>query len=147
MEVGFMSEPRSRSFTYNLDFNGRESEQIEISFLLYGADGKLLGQGGLSKELTPVPEEYALHQNFPNPFNPNTTIVFEVPESGHIRLDVYDLLGRQVRTLINEDMPTGFKTIVWDSLNERGIPVSAGIYLYLIQAGEYLQTKKMVLLK
>jgi hypothetical protein len=94
-----------------------------------------------------IPEEFVLHQNYPNPFNPVTTLRYDLPENGHINITIYDMLGRQVKTLINQTQDAGYKLVIWDATNDYGKPVSAGIYLYQIQAGEYLQTKKMVLLK
>jgi len=94
-----------------------------------------------------IPDEFAIHQNYPNPFNPVTTLRYDLPEQGHVRITIYDMLGRQVKTLINQTQDAGFKSVVWNATNTYGKPVSAGIYLYQIQAGEYISTKKMVLLK
>ena len=94
-----------------------------------------------------IPDEFAIHQNYPNPFNPVTTLRYDLPEQGHVRITIYDMLGRDVKTLINEYQDPGYRSIIWDATNDYGKPVSAGMYLYQIQAGEYISTKKMVLLK
>ena len=94
-----------------------------------------------------IPDEFAIHQNYPNPFNPVTTLRYDLPEQGHVRITIYDMLGRDVKTLINGYQDPGYKSINWDATNDYGKPVSAGMYLYQIQAGEYMQTKKMVYLK
>jgi hypothetical protein len=94
-----------------------------------------------------IPEVFALHQNYPNPFNPVTTLRYDLPENGHVNITIYDMLGRQVKTLINQTQDAGFKSVLWNATNDFGKPVSAGVYLYKIQAGEFVQTKKMVLLK
>jgi len=94
-----------------------------------------------------LPEVFSLHQNYPNPFNPVTTLRYDLPENSLVNVTVYDMLGRQVKTLINQTQDAGYKSLIWDATNDYGKPVSAGIYLYQIQAGEYIQTKKMVLLK
>ena len=94
-----------------------------------------------------LPEVFALHQNYPNPFNPVTTLRYDLPENGHVNITIYDMLGRQVKTLINQTQDAGYKSVIWNATNDYGKPVSAGIYLYQIQAGEYISTKKMVLLK
>ena len=99
----------------------------------------------ISSELLPV--TYILHQNYPNPFNPVTTLRYDLPENSLVNVTVYDMLGRQVKTLINQTQDAGYRSIVWDATNDYGKPVSAGIYLYQIQAGEYISTKKMILLK
>jgi flagellar hook assembly protein FlgD len=94
-----------------------------------------------------IPDEFAIHQNYPNPFNPVTTLRYDLPEQGYVRITIYDMLGRDVKTLINGYQEPGYKSINWDATNDYGKPVSAGMYLYQIHAGEYISTKKMVLLK
>jgi len=93
------------------------------------------------------PEVFSLHQNYPNPFNPVTKLRYDLPENGHVNITIYDMLGREVKTLINQTQDAGYRSVIWDATNDYGKPISAGIYLYQIQAGEYMRTKKMVLLK
>ena len=102
---------------------------------------------GLALENDFIPLKYILHQNYPNPFNPITTLQYDLPENGLVNVTVYDMLGRQVKTLINQTQEAGYKSVIWNATNDYGKPVSAGVYLYQIQAGEYISTKKMVLLK
>ena len=94
-----------------------------------------------------IPMQFSLHQNYPNPFNPVTTLRYAIPENGLVTITIYDMLGREVKTLINQTQDAGYRSVIWNATNDYGNPVSAGIYLYQIQTGEYLQTKKMVLLK
>ena len=94
-----------------------------------------------------IPIAYILHQNYPNPFNPITSLRYDLPEQAQVTLMIYDLMGRVVRTLVNIEQTAGYKSIQWNATNDAGSPVSAGVYLYKIQAGEFVQTKKMVLLK
>jgi len=94
-----------------------------------------------------IPKTFSLNQNYPNPFNPVTTLRYDLPENGYVNITIYDMLGREVKTLINHTQDAGYRSVIWDATNDYGKPVSAGIYLYQIQAGEYMQTKKMVLLK
>jgi hypothetical protein len=94
-----------------------------------------------------IPDEFSLYQNYPNPFNPVTTLRYDLPENGHVNIIIYDMLGREVKTLINQTQDAGFKSVIWDATNDYGKPVSAGVYLYQIQAGDFVQTRKMVLLK
>jgi predicted outer membrane repeat protein len=94
-----------------------------------------------------LPQKFALHQNYPNPFNPITTLRYNLPENGLVNITIYDIMGRVVKTLINGSQTAGYKTIQWNATNDRNEQVSAGLYLYTIQAGEFRQTKKMVLLK
>jgi len=103
--------------------------------------------GTLSIDGADIPEVFALHQNYPNPFNPITTLRYDLPENSYVNVIIYDMLGREVKTLVNTTQDAGFKSVIWDATNDYGKPVSAGVYIYQIQAGEYLKTRKMVLLK
>jgi hypothetical protein len=94
-----------------------------------------------------IPTVFALLQNYPNPFNPVTTLRYDLPEQSTVNIIIYDMLGRQVRTLLNQTQDAGFKSVIWDATNDYGKPVSVGVYLYKIQAGEFVQTRKMVLMK
>ena len=94
-----------------------------------------------------IPLEYSLFSNYPNPFNPITSLHYDLPEDGLVNITVYDMMGRIVKTLVNSSQTAGYKSIKWNATNDRNDPVSAGLYLYTIQAGEFRQTKKMVLLK
>jgi uncharacterized protein (TIGR02145 family) len=94
-----------------------------------------------------IPIAYTLHQNYPNPFNPITSLRYDLPEQAQVTLTVYDLMGREVTQLINTIQEAGYKSVQWNATDTFGKPVSAGVYLYQIRAGEFVQTKKMVLLK
>ena len=94
-----------------------------------------------------LPHKLLLHSNFPNPFNPITTLHYDLPEDGLVNITIYDMMGRIVKTLVNSSQTAGYRTINWNATNNVGQPVSAGLYLYTIQAGKFRQTKKMVLLK
>ena len=102
---------------------------------------------GIRNNLNVMPSNYFLSQNFPNPFNPITTLKYELPEDSFVDVTVYDLLGNVVKNLINGDQSSGYKSIQWNATNNQGEPVSAGVYLYKIQAGDFVDTKKMILLK
>ena len=99
-----------------------------------------------SKNLS-FPGSFALHQNYPNPFNPITQIRYDLPIDEFISINIYDVIGRRIKSLINTKQGAGFRSITWNATNDLGQPVSAGMYIYTIQAGEFRQTKKMVLLK
>ncbi|MFA6455412.1 MAG: SBBP repeat-containing protein [Bacteroidota bacterium] len=85
---------------------------------------------------------FSLHQNFPNPFNPSTTIRYDIPSSAHVKLTIHDILGREIATLVNEEQSAGWKEVQWNAKN-----VSSGIYLYKLQAGNFVESKKMLLMK
>ena len=94
-----------------------------------------------------MPSIYTLHQNFPNPFNPKTQINYDLPEDALVKVVIYDVMGRNVKTLMNESQSSGHHSILWDGKNDMGEDISAGMYIYTILAGEYRSTKKMVLIK
>ncbi len=99
-----------------------------------------------------LPDEFSLNQNYPNPFNPSTTIKFRIPvkpgsESIRTVLRIYDILGRLVRTIVDEELAPGFYSKQWDGFNDDGVRTSSGLYFYRIRAGDFTETKKMTLLK
>ena len=91
--------------------------------------------------------DYKVHNNFPNPFNPVTTLYYDLPEDVMVNITIYDMMGRVVNNLVSSQQNAGYKSIQWNATNDKGAPVSAGLYLYTIEAGKFRQTKKMVLLK
>jgi len=94
-----------------------------------------------------IPTGFHLYPAFPNPFNPITTLRYDLPENSFVTIIIYDILGREVKSLINQTQNGGYKSILWDGTNDHGHSMSTGVYLYSIQAGNYVRTKKMVLLK
>ena len=94
-----------------------------------------------------VPSVFALEQNYPNPFNPETSIHFTVPKMSRVTLAIYDILGRKIRTLVNETKTAGSYNVTWNGKNNQGQPLASGLYFYKLQAGEFSATKKMMLLK
>ncbi|RMF58899.1 MAG: T9SS C-terminal target domain-containing protein, partial [Bacteroidetes bacterium] len=87
-------------------------------------------------------ERFALHQNFPNPFNPQTTIRYELARSGRVALEVFDLLGRRVATLVNGEQPAGTFTVTFDARD-----LASGVYVYRLTAGSQVMTRTMLLMK
>jgi hypothetical protein len=114
----------------------------EMRVVKFMPDSSLTGVAGVA-----LPIEFALDQNYPNPFNPSTTIRFALPSDATIRLSVYDILGREVRSLVNSDMAAGYHQMAWDGKNNKGTSVASGMYIYRIEAGSFISTKKMMLLK
>ena len=106
-----------------------------------------IGCGAMDIDDNVTPGLFILHQNYPNPFNPTTTFHYDLPEDVLVNVTIYDLMGKIVNNLVSSQNTAGYKSVRWNATNNQGQPVSAGIYLYMIQAGEFRQTKKMVLLK
>ncbi len=94
-----------------------------------------------------LPVSYKLHQNFPNPFNPVTTIKYDLPKNSRVTLKIYNILGQEIKTLVNEHKRAGFHRIKWDGTNRNGLTAASGIYLYRIKAENYTNVRKMVYIK
>ena len=98
-------------------------------------------------EINQLPIAFNLYNNFPNPFNPITTLRYDLQEDVLVNVTIYDMMGRIIKNLVSSQQTAGYKSIKWNATNDAGSPVSAGIYIYMIQAGEFRQVRKMVLLK
>jgi hypothetical protein len=97
---------------------------------------------GVEENETGHPSEYALYQNYPNPFNPTTNIEYEIPAAGFVTLKVYNMLGQEVATVVNEERDAGSYQVQFD-----GTGLSSGVYFYRIQAGDFVDAKKLLLIK
>ena len=93
-------------------------------------------------DMTPLPEKYTLHQNYPNPFNPNTTIAYDLPEEGMVTIRIYNMVGQEVATLVNNRQEAGRYKVVFNAENR-----SSGIYFVMMHSGSFQSVKKMVLIK
>ena len=94
-----------------------------------------------------LPHNFLVYQNYPNPFNPFTTLRYDLQEDGLVNITIYNMLGKVVNNLLNKNQNSGYKSVQWNATNNQGQPVSAGVYLYSIEAGDFVETKKMILLK
>jgi Leucine-rich repeat (LRR) protein len=126
---------------------GREAVEVGVYIEAVDRDGRLLGHADRILELNPVPLEFALHQNFPNPFNPSTTIQYDLPEPGRVTLTVYDLLGRQVTCLADDHLEAGYHEVTWEGTSAFSGTLPSGIYLVRLATPGYHRTIKTLLLK
>ena len=94
-----------------------------------------------------LPTSYALHNNYPNPFNPVTNILYDIPELTDVKLEIFNVMGQRVRTLAEGKHEAGRYLIVWNATNDIGESLSSGMYIYRIQAGDFVSVKKLVLMK
>ena len=94
-----------------------------------------------------IPIEFSVTQNYPNPFNPSTTIKYSIPQQSLVTIKVYDILGTEVKTLVNGERTPGIYSVQWNGDNNYGSKVATGIYIYRVVAGNFVQVKKMILLK
>ena len=120
---------------------------IQLVMIAYDINGQVIAQLQENININAIPDEYELSQNYPNPFNPVTKIEYGLPEKGQVKLVIYDILGREVLTLVDGLQEAGYKTITWNGMNQTGRLVSAGMYFYTIQANDFRQVRKMILLK
>ena len=136
-------------FTNNYDYRptgeGPPESPRATTAPLSERKGSELSKGITSDEV--LPTEFALEGNYPNPFNPTTTIQFDVPESSGVRLEVYDMMGRRVATLVDGSYSAGRHQVQWNATNDAGERVASGIYIYRMQAGEFESVNKMILMK
>ena len=102
---------------------------------------------GINPDYKPIPYAYKLQQNFPNPFNPETRIYFEIPQAHDVTIMIYNMLGQQIRTLVKENFKAGQHVVNWNGKNDHGLLVPTGVYIYRIKAGNFIAAKKMVMLK
>ena len=105
------------------------------------------GGWALSVDNNTIPEVFALYNNYPNPFNPTTNIRYDIPEASDVRIDIYDLVGKKVKTLVSKQHQPGRYKIQWNATNEFGSAVATGMYIYKIQAKDFVSVKKLLLMK
>jgi len=94
-----------------------------------------------------IPLENALEQNYPNPFNPETRIQYQLSKRSDVVLEVHNLLGQHVRTLVREEQLTGSFAVVWNGVNDSGTPAASGVYIYRLRAGDYVAARKLLLVR
>ena len=134
--------------------------ELDIMWDVYAYDGfedvessngpwslKIDGGWALSVDNNTLPEVFALHNNYPNPFNPITNIRYDIPEASDVRIDIYDLVGKKVKTLVSKQHQPGRYKIQWNATNEFGSAVATGMYIYKIQAKDFVSVKKLLLMK
>ena len=129
------------SYSGTVTIYSNDSDEEEVIINLYGETETL------SINEIPIPDKFTLHQNHPNPFNPITTIQYELPENSFVKIRIFDMNGRLVNTLINQQETAGYKAVKWAGDDNSSNPVSTGVYFCEIQAGDFRQVIKMVLLK
>ena len=146
---------RKRKFTY-VPNNGFVGQDTVVFYAL--DDENAAGEYGIyvfnvvesfavREAVSQRPTDFKIFQNYPNPFNSSTTLSFDVPRRADVVLEVYDILGRQVRTIVQSVMDPGHTSVRWDGTDDWGQPATAGVYLYQMQAGDFVQTRKMLLLR
>ena len=125
---------------------GLGSDQFSNKYkLIYGDEDEA---ASLVKDIVAlIPKEFSLGHNYPNPFNPSTTIPFTITEPGLAVVTIYDISGREIRQILNESLRSGFYSTIWDGKNSNGVPVSSGVYYYGLKTKTFNSFKKMILIK
>ena len=131
--LDYIIDQQGKVAYHNTEYNPRRMVEIITN---------LLSPIGVEGEIASTPLSYRLKQNYPNPFNPATQIEFSLPVSSKVSLVIYNLLGQEIARLIDGEQAAGAHSVIWEATN-----LSTGIYFYRIQAGDFVQTRKMVLLK
>jgi len=94
-----------------------------------------------------LPASYILHQNYPNPFNPTTSIAFEIPMAKHVQLVIYDMLGREVISLVDNELQPGKHSVIWNGKDKNGHGVATGVYIYQLRTKDITRSKTMTFIK
>jgi hypothetical protein len=140
---GTTTEPKSYSFLDQNVTNGSYTYRLkQLDF-----DGTVSYLDEIEVVVDLTPDNFELSQNYPNPFNPSTTIQFQVPNASDVTIKVYDMLGQEVRSLFAGQVQAGKYTVEWDGMNNAGLKMSSGSYIYRMTAGDFVEVKEMVLLK
>jgi len=121
-------------------FHGLGTDRADMG--AYGGSNSGWPTGVEDEKTPPIPKQFLLHQNHPNPFNAATTIDYQLPVHGHVKLEVYNLLGQRVATLVDSKQQTGYRSVVWDAYE-----VSSGLYFYRLTAADFTETRRMMLVK
>jgi len=127
-------------FTFDVNRNAPINKKDTVEFMITSLDGIMMTKQFIFSYIGP--KEFKLEQNFPNPFNPTTNIQYQLPQVAKVTLKVYDILGSEVATLVNEEQEAGYKEIQFNGVN-----LASGMYVYRLQAGNYISTKKMLMIK
>jgi hypothetical protein len=134
----------------DLDGNPKAAEEQPLNLTFNPQSGVMIQENSgsaLAGTSLDIPAAYVLHQNRPNPFNPNTTIQFDLPQAGHVTLTIYNSVGQLVRTLVSGEYEAGAHKVIWDAYNDGGEQVTSGVYLAVFKAGEVKQVRGMLLMK
>jgi hypothetical protein len=132
-------------FTFSVDKKAPVGRDTTLTATITTTDGQSWTKD--IKISIGAPKDYKLYNNFPNPFNPSTKIAFELPMASHVRLIIYDVVGREVTQVADADYPSGYTELTWNGLNKNGSLVSSGVYFYRVSTDSWSRVKKMMVLK
>ena len=144
VSVGFVQGHGTTAAPNEYSFSNKALVPGQFSYRLKQIDlnGKFKYSPEINVTINPIPAIFSLGQNYPNPFNPTTTISYQIPTNGYVAIKVFDVIGREITTLVNEYKPAGSYTIQFDAFH-----LSSGTYFYTFQSGEYEAVKKLLVIK
>ena len=154
--IEIMNNTQDISISYSVSIDaGDDMRWVLVSsegneYELKGS-GNIVVDGNVShftlNKVSSIPTEFALSQNFPNPFNPTTSISYSLPKNSDLYLSIYSLTGQKIIELVDGHVTAGMYTVTWNGINHAGIPVSSGVYIYMLQSDSFTAVKKMILIK
>lgn len=139
--------PASASRTEQFALFGVDTSQVSIDSLARLINRIVTDVRDIPNASAGLPRKFELGQNYPNPFNANTVIKFDLPQSSKVKLDIYNILGQKVKSLVDEKLSAGYKKVTWDGTNQNGKSVASGVYFYRLQTDKFIEARKMVMLK
>ena len=149
-ELGLLSiiseNKNSNNIVLGYELKGKKTK-IDLFVQAYSKNGKIISNMQRSIEIHSIPEQFTLSQNYPNPFNPSTEIEYGLPKISSVQLSIYDILGRNVITLVDGIQDPGYKIIQWNGRDNMGKKMGAGMYFYSLKVGSVIKTRKMIFLK
>ena len=101
----------------------------------------------VEEDAAEVPTEFRLYQNYPNPFNPETQILYDLPKAAHVRIEIFNILGQRIKTLVDEQKPAGAYSLIWDGRTDNGETATSGVYIYRLKTDEFVKSRKLLLLR
>ncbi len=142
-----LNEKADSTIQFHITSSNRDPILIQSSFRFFNKNGVEVTSGKYLFNILPLPKEYKLYANFPNPFNMRTTIQFDIPFNTKVGLIIYDINGKEVRTLLNREISAGFHNVQWDGFDNQGKMTSSGIYFARLQSSSFQKSNKILLLK
>ena len=146
-ETAFIADSLDKNIRFKIESLDRDNAIFDIDYIALDNNGGVLFSGRKTMDVIAVPDDYALHPNYPNPFNPLTRVNYDIPKDGPVELIVFDILGREVVTLMDANIQAGYHTMTWQGLNKHRQAVAAGVYFFQLRSKDFTRTIKMLLLK
>ena len=146
-ETAFITDSLDKSIRFKIESLDRDNALFDVDYIALDKNSSVVFSGRKTIDVIAVPDNYALHPNYPNPFNPLTRINYDIPKDGPVELIVFDILGREVVKLMNQNLKAGYHSMIWRGLNKNQQNVGAGVYFFQLRSENYTKTIKMLLLK